>query len=208
MRADRLSPAPVDEIVDVMADAFRGYPVMRFVVGSGGDAGEVAARERRLVDLFVRRRIARGGPAFGVCERGQAGGVDIAGAAVLTLPVEPDPPAEVAEMAAAAWRDLGDDARLRYEVYAAAASTVGVAEPHHHLNMIGVRPVHLGKGLSRPLIEAVLRLAEVDQASAGVSLTTEMPRNVDLYRHFGFDVTGEADVAPGLHTWGMFRRIR
>ncbi|MDQ3169157.1 MAG: GNAT family N-acetyltransferase [Acidobacteriota bacterium] len=205
MRAERLLPVPVDDIVDVMADAFRGYPVMRFVVG---DAGDVAARERRLVDLFVRRRMRRGGPAFGVPDRGNSTGLNLVAAAILTLPVEPDPPSDVAEMTAEAWRVLGDGARERYDAYGAAASTVNVADPHHHLNMIAVRPAHMGKGLARPLIDAVIALAQADPHSAGVSLTTEMPRNVDLYRHFGFEVVGEVDVAPTLHTWGMFYRIR
>ncbi len=205
MRAERLLPVPVDDIVDVMADAFRGYPVMRFVVG---DAGDVAARERRLVELFVRRRMRRGGPAFGVPDRGNSTGLNLVAAAILTLPLEPAPPADVAEMTAETWRVLGDGARERYEAYAAAASTVNVAEPHHHLNMIAVRPAHMGKGLARPLINAVIALARADPHSAGVSLTTELPRNVDLYRHFGFDVVGEVEVAPGLHTWGMFYRIR
>ena len=205
MRAASLSPAAADEIVDVMADAFAGYPVMRFVVGGEGD---LKARERRLVELFVRRRIRRGGPAFGVPSDNSAEENALAGAAILTLPIEPEPPPDVAEMTADAWRVLGDGPRDRYEAYAAAASTVSVAEPHHHLNMIAVRPAHMGRGHARPLLEAVIRLAQDDPGSAGVSLTTEMSRNVDLYRHFGFDVVGEVDVAAGLHTWGMFHKIR
>ena len=202
--AVRLPADDVDDIVDVMADAFRGYPVMRFVAGEQGD---VAAREHRLVELFVRRRMRRGGPAFGVSTlENSTGKSSLAGAAILTLPIEPEPPPDVAEMTAATWRVLGDGARERYEAYAAAASTVNVDEPHHHLNMIAVRPAHMGKGLARPLIDAVIALAQADPHSAGVSLTTEMPRNVDLYRHFGFEVVGEVDVAPGLHTWGMFYR--
>ena len=188
-----------------MADAFRGYPVMRFVVGEDGD---IAARERRLVDLFVRRRIRRGGPAFGVvCRDKQTGSDLLAGAAILTLPVEPDPPPDVAELAAAAWRDLGDDARVRYEAYASAASLFDAVGPHHHLNMIGVRPSHEGQGLARPLLETVERLAAADPQSTGVSLTTENPRNVELYRHFGFEVIAEAAPCPAFKTWGMFRRI-
>lgn len=184
-----------------MADAFLGYPVMRYVVGEEGD---VVARERRLVDLFVRRRIARGGPAFGVGDPEDSAGKGLAAAAILTLPHEPDPPLVVAEISAAAWLELGDDARLRYDAYAQAAGLFGALGPHHHLNMIAVRPAHKGKGLARPLIEAVQRLAEEDDASDGVSLTTENPRNVELYRHFGFEVLAEVDVAPGLHTWAMF----
>lgn len=211
--AVRVPAERADEIVDVMADAFRGYPVMRFVVGPGGDAGEVEARERRLVELFVRRRIARGGPAFGVIDRENSTGKSLAAAAILTLPHEPEPPREVAEMTVATWLELGDAARRRYDAYAKAASLFDALPPHHHLNMIAVRPRHMGKGLARPLIEAVQRLAHDDPDSAGVSLTTENPRNVELYRHFGFAVEREVDVpAPSgvepVHTWGMFYKIR
>jgi hypothetical protein len=28
---------------------------------------------------------------------------------------------------------------------------------------------------------------------------------VDLYRHFGYEVVGKTQVAPGLTSWGFFR---
>jgi GNAT superfamily N-acetyltransferase len=196
-----LSLARLDDVVDVFADAFRDYPVMRFTVGSDGD---VDARVRRLVRLFVMRRTARGGPMYGVA----AAGAGLAGATLLTLPTEPPPPPNVAEIATAAWRELGEAARLRYDAYAAASSFFGELPPHHHLNMIGVRRAHAGTGLGRRLLDSVRRLSEADPHSAGVSLTTENPRNVELYRHFGYEVVGHARVGPGLNTWGLFLRIR
>ena len=194
----------LDDVVDVFADAFAGYPVMRFTVGSEGD---VEARERRLVRLFVTRRVLRGGPMYGVAEK--HAGHNLAGAMLLTLPVEPDPPAEVAQISEEAWRELGDEARRRYDAYAVAGSTFFTSLPlHHHLNMIGVRRAHKGAGLGGRLLNAARTLAEGDPQSAGVSLTTENPRNVDLYQHFGYEVVGHAAVGPGLETWGMFLRVR
>lgn len=55
-----------------------------------------------------------------------------------------------------------------------------VAEAHHHLNMIGVRPDAQGQGHGRRLLESVHALAAADPASAGVSLTTEVEANVAL----------------------------
>ena len=201
----RLAPENLDEAVDVFADAFADYPVMRFTVGNDDD---VAARERRLVRLFVTRRVRRGGPLLGVRDRDGS----LVAAAVLTLPVEPEPPPDLAQIAADAWRDLGDAARLRYDAYAAAASFFGALPPHHHLNMIGVRRAHAGTGLGRVLLDAVRTMAAEDSSSAGVSLTTENPRNVELYRHVGFEVIGHRVVgeyqrdgqATTLETWGMF----
>lgn len=195
----------------MFADAFAGYPVMRWTVG---DEGDIAARERRLVRLFVTRRVARGGPMYAVSNRdnstrlrhgsgGQAG-KSIDGAVLLTLPVEPPPPAIVDQISAEAWRELGEDARLRYDRYAAAANFFTALPPHHHLNMIGVRQAAKGTGLGRVLLDHVRALAEADPHSAGVSLTTENPRNVELYRHFGYEVVGEG--RPGPTTWGLFWR--
>ena len=198
----RLALQSLDEVVDVFAEAFAEYPVMRFTVGADGD---VAVRERRLIDLFVRRRVRRGGPMLGV--RGADG--SLVAAAVLTLPVEPPPPPDVAQISADAWRDLGDDARQRYDAYAAAASFFGHLPPHHHLNMIGVRRAHAGTGLGRVLLDAVRTMAVDDALSAGV---IENPRNVELYRHVGYEVIGRRVVgeyqrdgnAVTLETWGMF----
>jgi ribosomal protein S18 acetylase RimI-like enzyme len=200
LSVEPLSLERLDEVVDVFADAFQDYPVMRFTVGPDGD---VAARVRRLVRLFVTRRTARGGPMYGLTG---AGGL-LTGATLLTLPIEPPPPPIVEEISAGAWRDLGEGARLRYDAYAAASAFFGALAPHHHLNMIGVRRAYAGTGLGRRLLESVRRLSEEDPRSAGVSLTTENPRNVELYRRFGYEVVGHAPVGPGLETWGLFLPI-
>ncbi|HEX6323928.1 MAG TPA: hypothetical protein VFZ36_09405, partial [Vicinamibacterales bacterium] len=166
MRTGSIEPVPVDrldDVVDVFAEAFEGYPVMRFTVGPDGD---VAARERRLVRLFVTRRVARGGPMYGISEvlgagaRARAGAV--LGAILLTLPNEPPPPPEVAGISAAAWRELGEEARLRYDAYAAASDFFSSYGPHLHLNMIGVRRAFKGTGLGRLLLEKVRALAEAE----------------------------------------------
>ncbi|MDQ3070514.1 MAG: GNAT family N-acetyltransferase [Acidobacteriota bacterium] len=198
-KAERLPPEDVDQVVEVMGDAFLTYPVMRFVVG---DEGDIDARVRRLVELFVRRRIMRGGPAFGVPDPDATGRT--IGAAILTLPVEQEPPAAVWALAEGAWRELGEPARARYDTYASASNLFAALPPHHHLNMIGVRPAFAGMGFARPLLDAVRGLAQADPASAGVSLTTELPRNVSLYQHCGYEIVAHAQVAPGLETWGMF----
>jgi ribosomal protein S18 acetylase RimI-like enzyme len=212
---ERLPVERIEEVVDVFAEAFAGYPVMRCTVGPDGD---VAARERRLVRLFVTRRVARGGPMYGIASgkgEGKGDGKSLAGAILLTLPDEPPPPPEVADISATAWRELGDEARARYEAYAAVSNFFSGYEPHLHLNMIGVRRAHKGTGMGRRLLEEVRALAEAEPRWSGVSLTTENPGNVGLYQRFGYEVVGHARVAPfdsaqgkpGFETWGMFLRI-
>jgi GNAT superfamily N-acetyltransferase len=197
--AIRLAGADAPEVVDVLADAFTGYPVMTYVLGR-----DRADRDRlaRLIGFFVFRRTRLGGPMFGV--RSDDG--RLAGAAVMTLPAEPEASPEVLAERARVWRVLGEDCRERHDAYGAAAKTVLISEPHHHLNMIGIRRTRQGEGLARPLLEAAIQLALDDPNSAGLTLTTETTNNVKLYEYFGFEVVGERRVADTFTTWGLVRR--
>jgi GNAT superfamily N-acetyltransferase len=192
-----LSPAQLPDVVDVMADAFGDYPLMHFVVGPDGD---VSGRIRRLVELFVTRRQRRGGPMLGVHDE-QTG--RLVAAAALTLPSEPEPPADLAAWVDGVWAELGTAAFDRYSLY---AGTWPVLEPtpHHHLNMLGVRRAYAGTGMARPLLTAVLAMAAADPGSSGVSLTTEVTRNVSFYEYFGYRQIGHKQVAPDLESWGFF----
>jgi GNAT superfamily N-acetyltransferase len=197
-RARLLAPHDLPDVITVMTDAFQQYPVMQFVAGPGGDAG---ARMRRLIELFVTRRQRRGGPMLGVFDPDTG---TLVGAAVLTLPHEPDPPADLAPWVDAVWAELGAEALQRYQRYAETWPVIE-ASPHHHLNMIGIRRSHAGRGLARPLLMAVQQMAAEDPDSSGVSLTTEVVRNVSFYEHFGYRIVGHKAVAPDLESWGFFR---
>lgn len=193
-----LSAAQEASVGEVLCAAFRDYPVMRFILGE-----DVSYDERLaiLVGLFVSARILRGEPMLGIAD--PTGG--LAAAAILSLPGEQPPPPALVARREAVFAALGEDARRRYEAFGAAAGRFPVAAPHHHLNMIGVRPAAQGRGHGRHLLEAAHALAAADAASTGVSLTTEVAANVELYRHFGYAVLGETRVAPGLITWSCYR---
>ncbi len=190
--------ASADEAAAVLADAFRDYPVMRFVLGPSGD---YRARLARLIGLFVRARFARGGPVLGLRDREGR----LVGVAAMTRPAEPAASAAFADWRERLWEELGAAARARYEAFSAAARAFEPAPPHHHLNMIGVSRGWQGRGIARALLEAVHEVAASDPESAGVGLTTEHPPNVALYERFGYRVIGHARVAAELETWVMFR---
>lgn len=199
VRARHLSPSDASAVVDVLSDAFADYPVMRYVLGAAGAGNN---RIQTLIGFFVFRRIQLGGPMLGIA--GPDG--QLAGAAVMTLPEEPEPSAAVLDARDRTWALLGDDCRERHDAYGAVAKQFLVTERHHHLNMIGIRHAAQGQGLARPLLEAVLAVAANDSSSGGVSLSTELSKNVRLYEHFGFSVVGHAPVTPAFDTWGLFRR--
>jgi len=198
MRVERLSQAQTDEAVAVLCDAFRDYPVMRFVLGPKPDYRK---RLTTLIGLFVAARILRQEPLLGV--RDEAGA--LAGVAVVTLPGDRPSPEALGVHREAVWRELGAEERLRYDRFSRSGSEFTIEAPHHHLNMIGVRYSHAGRGAGRALLEAVHRLAEQDSNSGGVTLTTEDARNLSLYQKFGYQLLGRSAVDQGLESWSFYR---
>src|SRR5690606_16950852 len=112
-------------------------------------------------------------------------GPDLVAAAIVSSTHTTASPPEVAERRAALWAAIGADARARYEAFGQATLTFAIEEPHLHLNMLGAIPSARGRGHGRRLADAVWRRT-ADDDCAGVSLTTEDPRNVPFYEHLGF----------------------
>jgi GNAT superfamily N-acetyltransferase len=194
----RLSDAQASDAVAVLCDAFHDYSVMQYVIGSAG--GVYDRRLHMLINLFVMARVWRDEPILGVFNGG-----DLVATAILTLPGKRQPPAELTQLREAVWRELGVSARRRYEAFGEATRKFEIDQPHYHLNMIGVRRSHHGKGLARQLLDAVHAMSQDDPASHGVTLTTEDFRNVPLYEHFGYLNIGHARIDAPLETWGFFR---
>lgn len=198
MQIHVLDPERAALVLDVLCESFHDYPVMRFVLGTGPDYD---ARLRTLIGLFVAARVARGDLVLGISGPGGR----LAAAALVNLPGNPTPAVWFDAGREAVWRELGAAERARYEAYGLASHAFDPAAPHHHLGMIGVRRASQGTGLARVLLEAVHAAAEAHPDSTGVSLTTELPRNVPLYEHFGYRVVGHTRIAPELETWSLFR---
>jgi len=203
MTVTTLSFDQVVEIVSVLSDAFQDYPVMRYVVGPDipGVGAPYKVRLHRLVQLFVSARAYRDEPLMGVRDGTGA----LVAAAVMSLPNASNPLPAFIGLRESVWAELGAEARSRYDAYISAANFFAASQPHHHLNMIGVRKAQQRRGLSRELLDAVHSLAADDPRSTGVSLTTERPENLPFYERFGYRVVGHARLGPDLETWGLFR---
>lgn len=190
----------VDSVVDTLCEAFYHYPVMRYVIG--GQAGEFERHYPRLIRLFVMGRVLSQEPLLGIGD-----GAQLEAAAAVSLPDTEGISEELAEYRKAAWARLEPAAKARYDAFCEACARFDVEAPHHHLNMIGVRQAHQGKGLARKLIEYVEGLSDKHPRSRGVSLSTEDAANVPFYEHLGFELTGHAEVGPGLETWNFFKPV-
>ena len=192
-------PARADDVIDVLCDGFADYPIMRYVLGSEGD---YAARLRTLIGFFAGNRFLRNDAIIGVSVDGELRGV-----ALCSLPDRVSPP-EMDQLRERTWAALGPEARARYDRCVEVWTRLGVAEPNVHLNMIAVPPRHQGQGVGRALLDRVHALSRERADSHGVTLTTEVESNVELYRHVGYEVVGGGTIAPGLETWGMYRPDR
>ena len=76
--------------------------------------------------------------------------------------------------------------------------------PHWELTIIGVDPIHQGKGYGSKLLR--MKLAEVDEQNLPCYLHTENERNIKLYEHFGFKIVSHAIIPNSeLNSWAMIR---
>ena len=97
----------------------------------------------------------------------------------------------------------------RFEALRSAQIANNPPEPHWYLNMLATHPDWQRRGLGGALMAAVFEIAE----SEGVPcyLETETVQNIAYYRHHGFEVRTEWDVATpdsqGPHMWGMLRPV-
>ncbi|HET6348812.1 MAG TPA: GNAT family N-acetyltransferase [Candidatus Krumholzibacteria bacterium] len=197
-RVQRLTERDIPGVVDVLSDAFAGYPVMAHMLGPGH--GPESDHLRRFVHFAAMARVYRREFLFGVSD----GGV-LQAAALLSRPSRSESPPPLDALREDLWNVLGPEARARYESYGVAIAPFLDLPPHLHLNMIGVRHAAHGRGLARALLEHVQVVSYDDADSCGVSLTTETEKNVPLYRHFGYRLIGKTEIVPGLTCWGFFR---
>jgi ribosomal protein S18 acetylase RimI-like enzyme len=192
-------PAAADAlVVEVLAEAFADYPILHHLIGSAGDA--FAERLEALLGFFVAARRARSEFVLGVPV-----GEDWAAVALATLPDAVTPAGALDAARERTWALLGPAARARYEDLGRGWQRLAVAEPHLHLNLVGVRTTYRGRGFGVALVRAVLDRSRSHPTSSGVSLTTETVANVGFYQALGFGVLGSVEVAPGLTSWVLFR---
>lgn len=198
--AERLTPDDVPEAVAVLCAAFADYPVMRYTLADTG--ADYDDKLRALIGFFCEKRLVRGWPVLGVRAGGRIGGV-----ALINEPGTDPAPDEFAQLRAELEAAIGPAALERFMRYENESDLDAPAEPHHFLGVLGVHPEMQGRGLARPLMDELARMAERHPASTGVCLNTEDPGNVPLYEHFGYRVIGRRRI-DALETWCMFRQNR
>ena len=197
MKIERLNRTDKVEAVNVLVSAFHEYPVMRYVLKS---AGEKYERDlRALIGFFCETRLIRNLPLLGIRFNDEL----VAVAGINDPEIKPMSP-ELKKVYTDLKSTIGKDAIKRLETYEKKSDPKDLNLPHHFLGIIGVKPVHQGKGHAKKIIEEVHRMSETHLTSKGVCLCTENSLNVPLYEHLGYKIISEADVGD-IHTWSMYR---
>jgi ribosomal protein S18 acetylase RimI-like enzyme len=81
-------------------------------------------------------------------------------------------------------RDIRKLLPFFYEIEKAHVTLI--RRPHYYLSLLGVHPNHHGQGWGSKLLRPVLEHADKNRKVC--YLETETEKNVDMYRHFGFEV--------------------
>ena len=79
-------------------------------------------------------------------------------------------------------------------------------EPHWYLPMIGTDPTKQGKGYGSMLMQHAL--LQCDRENKPAYLESSNPKNIPLYKRFGFKVIGEIQVGSSPPLFPMYRESR
>jgi len=185
--ASTVGPADVEPAVAALVLAFSADPVTRWTYP---DPGQYLAMFPTLVRAF-------GGGAFTHGSARQVG--NHAGVALWLPPgIEPDQAALEASLPAGREGEFSG-------VFEAIAS-YHPHEDHWYLPLIGVDPVHQGKGCGAALLDDVLSQCDRDHVAAYLESTN--PANLTLYQRHGFELQGTIQAGSSPPLFPMFRPAR
>jgi ribosomal protein S18 acetylase RimI-like enzyme len=177
-----------DKAVRVIALAFSADPVVRWAYPDPGDYYTYFPR-------FIR---AFAGGAF---EAGSAFVSEGYAGAALWLP--PGVHADEEQLDAIVEESIAEELQGPIGEIIEMQTVCHPDEPHWYLPMIGVDPVHQGKGYGSRLLAQALSVVDSEGLPAYLEATTTASRA--LYERHGFEVVRELAVAGSPPMWPMVR---
>ncbi len=142
--------------------------------------------------------------AGGSFEHGSAYCTDDFMAASLWLP--PDVHSDQEAMGELAQRAIPESDQEKVFTFMGQMGEYHPTEPHWYLPLIGVDPVHQGRGLGSALLRHALKNCDRDHLPAYLEATSPSSRR--LYERHGFEATGEIQAADSPTMWPMLRKPR
>jgi GNAT superfamily N-acetyltransferase len=171
---------------------------MQYVLG---DTKQFEKQFRMLINFFVMNRVLKNEIMLGIRDS-----ENLASAAIISIPHRKVEVPELKKLSKEIWEEIGSEAETRYKNFGNACDQFYEDVPQLHLNMIGVHPDFQRKGFGKKLLSHIHDLSKNDERSTGVSLTTEVPENVDYYKSLGYELVGKANIGNAFTTWNFFRK--
>jgi ribosomal protein S18 acetylase RimI-like enzyme len=176
-------------IASLMTLAFANDPVGR----------EIYPDQLQFLTHFPEFVRLYGGRAFDFgCAHVTAGGR----AAVLWLPPGENP--DVDALIALFERSVSEAAKAEFFEAMKQTRNYHPEEPHWSLTMISVDPPHQGRGLGSALLAYGLAICDRERRLAYLDCSN--PRNLPLYKRYGFEVLGTIEVGQFPPIFPMLRK--
>lgn len=189
-------PGPlVAEAADVLAEAFRDYPMMVYFFGGDGD--DRALRTRQMFHLLILWRRAVKWPVLAAERNGT-----LLGALLGNLPARPAVCPEIDAEIESFIEAAGPDVARRFQAYQALKEAHAPEETTYYVTAVGVSSDARGLGICGGLMGQIHDRA--DREGLPVGLDTQVASNVGLYEHMGYRVKAE-DRLDHMPIWFMTR---
>ena len=105
------------------------------------------------------------------------------------------------DLAAATFRP---EAVARLDSYDERVHELGPTADHYYLGVLASDPAARGRGHGAAVLRPGLLAADADGLMSFLETGTES--NLGFYTRFGFEVSGELDLADGTHIWCLTRQ--
>ena len=190
----------LEEAVEILVRAFEDDPIVRYFL-SGHERGyhESACKLFRYQCLMY---IEMDLPVFGTIVDSR-----ITGVACLSGPEKMERPDSLLEADREFETFMGPDSFGRIKQYMDLHKKHTPKEKHHYLGALGVHPDFQGQGLGRVLLDRVANVCDTHGGSKGIYLETAKPKNVEMYRHFGYNLLATEKLDGIVDKWYMFRPV-
>jgi ribosomal protein S18 acetylase RimI-like enzyme len=176
-------------VIDTLRLAFAADPAVRWVWPN----------PQKYLSHFTSFARAFGGKAFAY---GSAHYIGNYSGAALWLP--PDVHPDVDRLIALLESSGSDDAKKDGPQIFDKMSGYHPNQPHWYLPLLGVDPLHHGKGLGSALLQHALAISDQDNKYA--YLESSNPRNIPLYERYGFELLGTIQVNTSPSIFPMLRK--
>jgi ribosomal protein S18 acetylase RimI-like enzyme len=132
----------------------------------------------------------------------------ITGVACLAVPEKKDRPESLIEADREFVSFMGPDSFERVKRYMNLSKKYSPEGLHHYLAGLGVHPDFQKQGFGRLLLDEVYKIAESHQTSTGIYLETATMKNVEMYKHFGYNLLGMEKLDGIVDVWYLFKPVR